>query len=119
MERADEVFQRRHHKGNNVGIVPENNGAWDWNYTGPKKNREYAFNLNRHKSFSTLLQAYRKTGDEKYAQAFDRLVRDWILHTVYPGKKHEYVWTWRVLEAGLRMRNWTLAFHGFQQSEGF
>ena len=119
VERADEVFQRRHHKGNTVGIVPENNGAWDWNYTGPKKNREYAFNLNRHRSFSTLLQAYRKTGDEKYAQAFDRLVRDWILHTIYPGKKHEYVWTWRVLEAGLRMRHWTLAFHGFQQSEGF
>ncbi|MFW5803384.1 MAG: heparinase II/III family protein, partial [Verrucomicrobiota bacterium] len=119
LEIADGILERRHHKGSTVCIIPEKNGAWDWNFTGPKGNREFAYNLNRHPFFSHLYQAYRKTGDEKYAQAFDRIVRDWILHTVYPGKKHEYVWTWRVLEAGLRMRGWTVAFHGFLESDGF
>jgi hypothetical protein len=116
---ADQILHRKHQMGKAVGVVPEKNGAWDWNYTGPKGDREYAFNLNRHPFFPHLLQAYRKTGDEKYVQAFDRIVRDWVLHTVYPSEKHAYVWTWRVLEAGLRMRSWTIAFHGFQKSDSF
>lgn len=116
---ASDILERKHHKGTTVGVIPETNGAWDWNYTGPKGNREFAFNLNRHQFFPHLLLAYRQTGDEQYARAFDRIVRDWILHTVYPGEKDQYVWTWRVLEAGLRMRSWTIAFHGFLHSDSF
>jgi hypothetical protein len=116
---ADDVLQRKIHKGRTVGTIPVRNGAWDWNHTGPKGNREFAFTLNRHQVFPHLLLAWRKTGDEKYARAFDRIVRDWVLHTVYPGRKHQYVWTWRVLEAGLRMRTWLPAFHGFVASDAF
>ena len=119
VEIADDILQRKHHKGDTVGTVPVDNGAWDWNYTGPKGNREYAFNLNRHPFFHHLLLAWQKTGEEKYAEAFDRIVRDWIIHTVYPGEDHQYVWTWRVLEAGLRMRFWLPAFHGFLKSDAF
>ncbi|MFW5982597.1 MAG: heparinase II/III family protein, partial [Candidatus Brocadiia bacterium] len=119
LEIADDILERKHHKGDTVGTVPVQNGAWDWNYTGPKENREYAFNLNRHQFFKHLLLAWQKTGEKKYAEAFDRIVRDWIVHTVYPGEDHQYVWTWRVLEAGLRMRSWLPAFHGFLESDGF
>ncbi len=116
---ADHVLEHKVHKGDRVGTIPRHHGAWDWNHTGPKGNREFAYSLNRHHFFIHLLQAYRKTGEEKYAAAFDRLVRDWVMHTVYPGQKHQYVWTWRVLEAGLRMRSWLPAFHGFAGSERF
>lgn len=34
--------------------------------------------LNRHQWLITLGQAYRLTGDERYAQQFDETVRDWI-----------------------------------------
>lgn len=117
---AADILERRVHKGRASGVVPMRaHGAWDWNYRGPNDYREFAFTLNRHQFFPHLLQAYRKTGEAKYAAAFDRILRDWVVHTVYPGKKHEYVWTWRVLEAGLRMRTWTLAFHGFAESDAF
>jgi len=119
VELADEVLAGKARKGNRVGEVPTQHGAWDWNYTGPVDNREFAFKLNRHAFFVHLLLAYQKTGDERYAAAFDRLIRDWVLHTVYPGEKHQYVWTWRVLEVGLRMRPWPPAFHGFLKSDAF
>ncbi|MFW6132434.1 MAG: heparinase II/III family protein [Planctomycetota bacterium] len=120
VEIAGDILERRHRKGRTVGTIPVRaGGAWDWNYTGPKGDREFAFNLNRHPFLDDLLQAWRKTGDEKYARAFDRIIRDWVLHTVYPGEEHQYVWTWRVLEAGLRMRQWLPAFHGFAEAEGF
>ena len=115
--------------GSVVGEVPVRHGAWDWNDGGPKNDREYAFALNRHQFFTHLIQAYRATGDEKYARAFDRIIRDWTLHAVYPGLDPKgvktgpggsaYTWTWRVLEAGLRMRPWPAAFHGFLESDSF
>ncbi len=116
---ARDVLKRKIHKGNTEGTVPVKNGAWDWNYTGPKDNREYTFSLNRHHFFTDLLLAWKKTGNAKFARAFDRIVRDWILHTVYPGEDHAYVWTWRVLEAGFRMRNWLPAFYGFLSADEF
>ncbi len=120
VKRADLAVANRHQAGGGiVGEVPVRHGAWDWNYSGPKNDREFAFNLNRHQFFTHLYQAWRKTGDSRYAETFDRIVRDWILHTVYPGDKHQYVYTWRVLEAGRRMRSWPSAFHGFLESESF
>lgn len=116
---ADDLLDRKVRLRRKTETIPAEHGAWDWNHTGPKGNREFAFSLNRHSFFRHLLLAYRKTGEEKYARAFDRIVRDWTLHTVYPGEDHAYVWTWRVLEAALRMRSWLPAFHGFLQSEGF
>jgi len=119
--RAEITVAGRHEAQGGVGgAVATRHGAWDWNDAGPKNDREYAFNLNRHPFFTHLGQAWRKTGEAKYAETFDRRVRDWILHAVYPGlESHEGTWTWRVLEAGLRMRSWTFAFHGFQASEAF
>jgi len=119
VKRADQLLANRVPSHAGWVEVPSEHGAWDWNHTGPKRNREFAFQLNRHAFFLHLLQAYRKTGDEKYARAFDQRLRDWVLHTQCPGKKHAYVWTWRVLEAGLRMRSWTASFHGFLDADAF
>ncbi len=121
VKRADLAVNNRHLAGGGiVGDMPVRHGAWDWNYGGPKKDREYAFNLNRHQFFPHLYQAWKMTGDEKYAATFDRIVRDWILHAPYPGnQKDPYTYQWRVLEAGLRMRSWTLAFHAFADAKEF
>lgn len=129
VEGADLVLDDRHRaQGNVTGRVPEEHEAWDWNYTGPKGDREFAFNLNRHQTFIHLYQAWKRTGEADYAEAFDRLVRDWVLHVDYPGLdpadgrgpgKCASTWTWRVLEAGMRMRSWTVAFHAFLESEQF
>ncbi|MFW6045143.1 MAG: heparinase II/III family protein, partial [Planctomycetota bacterium] len=119
IEQANDILEGRFFGRGATAEMPEEHGAWDWNYMGPKNNREFAFKLNRHPFFVSLFQAWRKTGEEKYARVFDRLVRDWILHTVYWDDKHQYGFTWRVLEAGLRMRSWTVTFHGFQDSETF
>ena len=52
VEGADLVLDDRHRaQGNVTGRVPEEHEAWDWNYTGPKGDREFAFNLNRHQTF--------------------------------------------------------------------
>ncbi len=119
VRRARDLLENRVKRGGKTVEIPVENGAWNWNHTGPKDNREFAFSLNRHSSFRTLYLAWKKTGNPAFAKKFDRLVRDWILHTVYPGEDHRYTYTWRVLEAGLRMRSWLPAFHGFAQSEQF
>ena len=120
VQMADDVIERRISVANATGVVPlAQQGAWDWNDRGPKRDREYAFELNRHPYITTLLQAWRRTGNEEYAAAFDRIIRDWVLHTRYPGDEHASTWTWRVLEAGLRMRHWTTAFHGFANADAF
>ena len=103
---ADNVLQNKVRRRGKAVAIPTHHGAWHWNHTGPKGNREFAYSLNRHAFFKDLLLAWQTTGNEAYARAFDRILRDWILHTVYPGKTHRYVWTWRVLEAGLRLRAW-------------
>ncbi|MFP4027761.1 MAG: alginate lyase family protein [Candidatus Brocadiia bacterium] len=119
IERADKIRRRRIDLRGGPSTIPATHGAWDWNHAGPRNYREWAFALNRHPFFRWLLKAYRSTGDEKYAAAFDRILRDWILHVPCPGEEHHYTYTWRVLEAGLRMRSWVPAFYAFQDSDSF
>lgn len=119
-ERAAEVSDGDVRVANAVGTVPEReHEAWDWNYRGPNRDREYAYELNRHPYFTQLLLGYRASGEEEYAATFDKVVRDWVLHTVCPGDEHQNWWTWRVLETGLRVRHWAPAFHGFADSDAF
>ncbi len=119
-ERAEEVNDGRIRVANAVGDVPgREHETWDWNYRGPNQDREYAYELNRHPFFSRLLLGYRATGKEEYAATFDRLVRDWVLHTICPGDEHQNWWTWRVLETGIRVRHWAPAFHGFAEADAF
>lgn len=78
----------------------------DW-FRMENGDREFLFQLNRHRYFIVLGQAYSLTEDEKYAQCFVRLLNDWMEHVppVYGNGEHP----WRELEVGLRGRYWTEA----------
>lgn len=91
------------------------NGGLDWSNTGPNRDNEWAWLLNRHDCFVQLFEAWRRTGNPEYVRGFDRLVRDWVVNNPYP-QGH----AWRSLETGLRMRvAWPKVFFGFQAAEEF
>lgn len=120
-----------------VEIPKNNDGGWQWDFTGPANDDEFGYELNRHQYFLLLLKGWNETGDEKFAQKFDTIVRDWTLHNPMPGKDHlmwevhrtttgELDWrdieevVWRDLEAGIRLgESWLPAFFGFQQANSF
>jgi hypothetical protein len=94
-------------------------GGLNWARSGPRRDREWAFFLNRHGYFILLLHAWRISGDPKYASGFDALVRDWVASNPYTGKRDGSA-QWRSLETGLRLRGpWPRVFYGFQAAEEF
>lgn len=68
---------------------------------------EYLFQMNRHRFFLCLAQAYRLTGDERYPDCLVRLMADWIERVPRPEKQGNH--PWRSLETGLRCGTWTKA----------
>lgn len=85
----------------------------DWEYM-PGNDPEFIYQMNRHRYFICLGQAYHMTGDEKYADCFVRLLLDWIRNA--PLTHEAAASTWRTLEAGIRGNCWTKAMRYFQGS---
>jgi hypothetical protein len=90
----------------------------DWHHTGPSDDKEWAFFLNRHPWFATLLNAWRQTGNPEYARSFDAFLQDWILSNPAPARRTPSA-AWRPLEVGLRMTVWPRIFYGFQRADEF
>lgn len=86
----------------------------DWNYM-PKDDPEFVYQLNRHRFWICLGQAYAITKDEKYAKAFVTQLTNWI-DTIILTKESEAT-TWRTIEAGFRGEYWSKAFRYFKDSE--
>lgn len=84
-------------------------GAVDWKHQEP--DREWNFMLNRHTYFLTLIEAYRRSGDERYVAEFANRLREWDeqVEPDYP----------RRLEVGIRVRHWTWLFPVAIQSKHF
>ncbi|MEX0686505.1 MAG: alginate lyase family protein [Balneolales bacterium] len=120
-----------------VKIPVNEDGGWNWNYTGEEPDAELGYTLNRHRFFVDLLRGWQETGNSVYAKKFDRLLRDWIIHNPLPGED-DLIWevhrtttdeldwrdigevVWRGLEVGLRIgESWPQVFYGFQQSDEF
>ena len=87
---AEEVIQHNFTVGGIPYTFPK---TVDWYYnptTAPGSNYprdyEWQWQLNRHREFDVLAHAYRDTGDEKYAQAFARLLESWIRDCPVPEK---------------------------------
>lgn len=96
----------------------------DWHYNatdhipGVAHDNEWQWQLNRMGVWYALGDAYRATGDERYARAFDREMAAWIAQC--PPADHtdnEVGSSWRTIEAGIRMGgSWPVAFFAFRRS---
>lgn len=85
----------------------------DWTYM-PGNDPEFIYQMNRHRYFICLGQAYAISGNELYAETFIRLADDWMAHV--PLTEESRTVTWREIEAGLRGENWTKAILYFESS---
>jgi hypothetical protein len=103
----------------------------DWELD-PIKYKEWTWQLSRHPFWVTLGQAYWKTGDEKYAEAFVRQMTHWVENILVPVGEDGNAWKddgrmgspstncWRTIECGIRMgQTWPYAFHYFLSSPNF
>ena len=70
----------------------------------PFGDREFLWQLNRHRFLLCLGQAYLMTGDESYAFHYARLLHDWIMRA-QEGENID-LGPWRTLETGLRAEIW-------------
>lgn len=78
----------------------------DWEFV-PDGDNEFVFQMNRHRYWICLGQAYALTGEEKYAQEFVNQLLDWLGKE--PWQQENENLTWRTLEAGLRADYWARA----------
>jgi hypothetical protein len=91
----------------------------DWGFV-PYGDREFTWLLNRHTYFLELGRAYLRTGDEKYAAAFNEIVTDWIVSNPVADADGPSRNSWRTLEAGIRMFNsWQMGWQSFKDSPSF
>ena len=103
------------------GVRPRltDQGDLDWAHN-PAESREWLLMLHRHGWWSLWGAAYQGTSDEKYARAFVAQMLDWIEKNPMPKFKSEGSCSWRLMEAGLRMRiSWIPCFGCFFESEAF
>jgi hypothetical protein len=109
-----------------VGIPYSFPGAVDWYFnptTAPgsklPRDNEWMWQLSRHREFATLAQAYRATGDEKFAREFAQLLESWLRDCPVPERK---AWNaagspWRTIESGIRTStSWPTALSAFRAS---
>lgn len=96
---------------------------WLYNPTGDK---EFTWGINRFKHLRSLGTAYACTGDEKYAAKALEHITGWIDSQPCPrGLQAEEITyfqrpgPWRLLETGLRLRQWVYAYHFFHGSESW
>ena len=81
-------------------------GEIDWMHQ-PGDDPEFIYQLNRHRYWVCLGQAYAMTGEERYARAFADQLSHWILNN--PITEETRPRTWRTIEAGLRAESWIKA----------
>ena len=93
---------------------------FDATAANPPRNNEWLWQLNRMWFWNDMAAAYRQTGDESNAVAFQNQVRDWILNVPPPppGDNGDRPGSaWRSIETGIRLsRPWPEAFEVFRKS---
>ncbi len=84
---------------------------------GPR-NHEWLWQFNRHSYWEDMAFAYRGTGDETYAKAFEEQLLLWIAQTECPKEGwNEPGSAWRTIECGIRLLgSWQSAFQIFRRS---
>ena len=118
IQRADAALDGELHPS---GLRPRysDQGELDWAYN-PAESREWLLMIHRHGWWPLWGAAYQRSGDEKYARAFVAQLLDWIDKNPLPKQMSEHSSSWRLMEAGLRMRiSWVPSFGCFYESEAF
>ncbi|MDU2491335.1 MAG: heparinase II/III family protein [Clostridium celatum] len=82
----------------------DNKIYWSLN---PNNDNEWTFMLNRHGFLPALAQSYLFTNDKKYLSVIEYLLKDWIKNNKDKEKLKNT--TWRTIESGIRIKNWTKA----------
>ena len=88
----------------------------------PDNYSEWRIQLHRHAEFITLSNAYRASGDERYAEELVKLMLHWIKHVPrceYTSGSYGPTQTWRTLECGNRCNCWTSFVHSLLKSPYF
>ena len=102
---------------------PDGRIDWFFNPTkaAPPVNHEWLWQLNRMTFWKDLAFAYTRTGDEKYAKAFNDQLFSWVSTAGVVGAEWNIAdCVWRTIEAGLRMMySWPLGFEVFRKSSSF
>lgn len=130
----NDTYSRR---GVTAEIPILDHGGWDWTYIGSENDAEFGYDINRHRFVLHLLRGWYATGNRKYAEKFDQIIRDWIIQNPLPDK-NDLMWevhrtstseldwrdigevVWRDLDTGIRMgESWLDAFFGFQETDSF
>ncbi len=94
----------------------------DWTFNATANGYvEWTWQLNRHPHWRHLAKAYKKTGDEKYAECFARQFAGWVKQAVAPEKAFgNQTLCWRTIETGLRMSGaFPEVLHTFYKSPAF
>lgn len=81
-------------------------GEIDWSYI-LHEDPEFSYQMNRHRYWICLGQAYGLTGDERYADELVYQVLDWLEKVPWTDDSAKL--TWRTLDAGLRADYWVRA----------
>lgn len=97
----------------------------DWLHN-PTGDKEFTWGINRFKHLRCLGIAYACTGDEKYAAKALEHISGWIdtqpCPRNLPAEELTYFQRpgpWRLLETGLRLRQWVYAYHFFHGSDSW
>ena len=94
-------------------------GRIDWHLNpSPGKYREWMFHVARHKFWTKLAEYYALTGDEKAASAWLTQVGSWMEQMPPPPRDAPPTATehWRVIDAGIRMVEWSRQMVAFIRS---
>ncbi len=114
---ADTTLTNVFYVQNVRGEVPSlADGHRDWYYKGPNNDKEWAWLSNRHTQLAEVFDAYRATGNPKYARYIDAFLRDFIIKSMpYPAVKSSTS-VWRGLEVAARVKVWSRIFYGMVNS---
>ena len=94
-------------------------GQLNWTFAGPADDIEWAWALNRHHHFRSLLKTYQETGNPEYVKQIDKDMKDWVISSLpYPGVKSSTA-IWRGLEVHSRVKVWATLFYNLMDSEYF
>ena len=91
---------------------------WQFNPTQDPR-RRWTRDLHRHSWLVCLTEAFRQTGDERYAAHAGVLVLDWIAQNPPPAEKDEQNVAWTLMGVGIRAMIWPDALRVLSEHSDF